>query len=81
MMNDNSPIQPTLLRLNQIIGDDKKNIPPIVPISKSAWWDGISKGKYPKPIKLSANTTVWRSDDIQKLMNRIISTSDIQFKK
>lgn len=70
-MNDNSPIQPTLLRLNQIIGNDKKNILPIIPISKSAWWDGISEGKYPKPIKLSANTTVWRSDDIQELINRL----------
>ena len=70
-MNDNSPIQPTLLRLNQIIGDDKKNILPIIPISKSAWWDGIKKGKYPKPIKLSANTTVWRSDDIQELIDSL----------
>jgi len=70
-MNDNSPIQPTLLRLNQIIGDDKKNILPIIPISKSAWWDGIKKGKYPKPIKLSANTTVWRSDHIQELIDSL----------
>lgn len=70
-MNDNSPIQPTLLRLNQIIGDDKKNIPPIIPISKSAWWDGIKKGKYPKPIKLSANTTVWRSNHIKELIDSL----------
>ena len=70
-MNDNSPIQPSLLRLNQIIGDDKRNIPAIIPISKSAWWDGIKKGKYPKPIKLSANTTVWRSDHIKELIDSL----------
>ena len=44
---------------------------PIIPISKSSWWDGISKGKYPKPIKLSENTTVWREDDIRKLIDSL----------
>ena len=43
---------------------------PIIPISKSSWWDGISKGKYPK-IKLSENTTVWREDDIRKLIDSL----------
>ena len=49
-----------LLRLKQILGDPKADplVEPIIPISKSSWWDGISKGKYPKPIKLGENTTV-----------------------
>ena len=54
-------------------GDPKADPPvePIIPISKSSWWDGISKGKYPKPIKLGENTTVWREDDIRKLIDSL----------
>ena len=53
------PQIPRLLRLKQILGDPKADPPvePIIPISKSSWWDGISRGKYPKPIKLGENTT------------------------
>ena len=36
----------------------------VVPISKSAWWEGCRTGRYPKPIKLSPRTTVWRAEDI-----------------
>ena len=67
------PQIPRLLRLKQILGDPKADPPvlPIIPISKSSWWDGINKGKYPKPIKLSENTTVWREDDIRELINNL----------
>ena len=64
---------PRLLLLKQILGDPKADPPvlPIIPISKSSWWDGISKGKYPKPIKLGENTTVWHEDDIRELINNL----------
>ena len=45
-----------LLRISQVLA--------IVPISKSAWWEGCRTGRYPKPIKLSPRTTVWRAEDI-----------------
>ena len=66
-MNDNNPVQPTLLRLKHIIGD--KTHPPIIPLSRSAWWQVVKDGRYPSPTKIGANTTVWRSDDIQKLVD------------
>ena len=56
------------LRLPQIIGDSKRGIPPIVPIGKTAWWAGCRSGKYPKPVKLGARTTVWRVEDIRALV-------------
>ena len=64
---------PRLLRLKQIIGDPRSNPPiePIIPISKSAWWEGVKSGRYPKAIKLAANTTVWREDDVRDLVERI----------
>ena len=62
-----------LLRLKHIIGDNKSTPPilPILPISKSSWWAGVKEGKYPKPIKIGNNITVWRSDEIQALISKI----------
>lgn len=61
-----------LLRLKQIIGDASANPPitPLIPISASGWWSGIRQGIYPKPLKLSKRVTVWRLQDIQKLLER-----------
>ena len=64
---------PRLLRLKQIIGDPKANPPikAIIPISKSSWWEGVKTGRYPKAIKLGANTTVWREDDVRRLIDNL----------
>jgi hypothetical protein len=59
-----------LVRLSQILGDKKKGIPPIIPISKSTWWAGVKTGRYPQPVKLSDRCTCWRVDDIRSLISR-----------
>lgn len=61
------------LRVNQIVGNPKATppIPPIIPISKSAWWAGVSAGRFPKSIKLSERVTVWRVEDIRAFMAEI----------
>ena len=53
-----------LLRIKQICGDKKSSTIGYLPISKSAWWDGVAKGKFPKPLKLGPRTTCWREADI-----------------
>ena len=64
---------PRRLRLKQIIGDPKANPPieAIIPISKSSWWEGVKTGRYPEAIKLGANTTVWREDDVRRLIDNL----------
>lgn len=57
-----------LVRLSQILGDKKKGIPPIIPVSKSTWWAGVKSGRYPQPIKLGERTTCWNVLDIRKLI-------------
>lgn len=57
------------LRLPQIIGDPKKAIPALIPVSRSSWWLGVKTGKYPQPIKLGSRTTVWRVEDIRLLID------------
>ncbi len=42
-----------------------------IPISRSSWWAGVKCGKYPAPIKLGANTTVWKAEDIHALIKQI----------
>ena len=43
----------------------------LVPISKSAWWEGCKTGRFPKPVKLGPRTTVWRAEEIMEFIDRI----------
>ncbi len=58
------------LRCKQIIGDPKANppIPAIIPVSASTWRDGVKSGRFPQPVKLPPRITVWRVEDIRKLI-------------
>lgn len=62
-----------LVRLSQILGNKEKGIPPIIPISRSAWWSGVKSGRYPQPLKLSPKCTCWRVEDIRALMARWVA--------
>src|SRR5262245_5639234 len=53
------------LRLNSILAPDGP-----VPVSKSTWWDGSRKGRYPAPVKLGPRITAWRVEDIRALIKR-----------
>lgn len=59
-----------LVRLSQILGDKKKGIPPIIPVSKSTWWEGVKSGRFPQPIKLGERTTCWDVQDIRQIIKR-----------
>jgi prophage regulatory protein len=58
------------LRLSQILGDQKAipPIPPIIPIKKSCWWQGVRDGRFPQPVKLGSRITLWRVEDIRKFV-------------
>ena len=59
-----------LLRLWQIVGDPKKNEPPLIPISKSSWWAGVKSGRFPQSVKLGPRTTAWRESEILEIVER-----------
>ena len=69
-MYQNQPSIPAFgfLRLPQILA--------IFPISKSAWWEGCRTGRFPKPVKLGARTTVWRAEDIRAFIERVSNQQD-----
>lgn len=59
------------VRLSQIVGNKKKGIAPIIPVSKSSWWAGVKSSRYPKPVKLGERTTCWRVEDIRALIEEV----------
>ena len=59
-----------LLRVKDIVRDKKGGSFGYLPISKAAWWKGVSEGKYPQPIKLGPKTTCWRESEILALMDK-----------
>jgi predicted DNA-binding transcriptional regulator AlpA len=60
------------LRLSQILGDPKADppVPPLIPVKKSCWWEGVRLGRFPKPVKLGPRVTVWKVEDIRALIDR-----------
>lgn len=42
--------------------------PGLIPVSHATWHRGVKDGRFPQPIKLSRNVTVWRVEDIRKLI-------------
>ena len=53
--------QDGMSRLSQLL--------PFLPIGKSTVWAWVRAGKFPQPIKLSDNVTVWRNSDIHDWLN------------
>jgi prophage regulatory protein len=43
-----------------------------IPVSKSTWWAGVKSGRFPQPVKLGPRITVWRVEDIRKLIERVV---------
>lgn len=41
----------------------------LYPVSRSTWWAGVKKGRYPQPCKLGERATAWRAEDIRALID------------
>lgn len=63
--------QDAFLRLGQIIGDKKRGIPPIIPVSKSVWYEGCKTGRFPKPVHLGPKTVAWPRSQIAELVEKL----------
>ena len=65
--SDTTPrlIEPGLLRLKDVLA--------LIPLSRSAWYAGIQKGKYPAPIKIGVRASAWLASDIRDLIDRLAS--------
>jgi prophage regulatory protein len=59
------------VRLSQIIGNPKKNLPALIPVSKSTWWAGVASGRFPAGVHLGPRTTAWRVEDVRALIEKL----------
>ncbi|MEO5368514.1 MAG: AlpA family phage regulatory protein [Magnetococcus sp. DMHC-1] len=70
-----SPVLPATgyLNIKTILGDKNANPPRlgIIPVSNTSWWRGIRDGRFPKPIKLTKRTNVWKVEDIKECLLKI----------
>ncbi len=64
----NSPAQEKLLRLNPVLSR--------VPVSRSAWYQGVKDGRFPAPVKLGPRTVAWREADINKLIATLAAQAE-----
>ena len=67
--------QERFYRVTDIIGDRKRGIPAMFPVSRSYWFKGVQAGKFPQPIRLSAGVVVWKGSDIDALIQRTIAAA------
>ena len=59
-----------LLRIHQVLER--------IPVSKTTWYDGIRKGRYPAPVRLTPRTSAWLESDIDGLIERLCQDMEEQ---
>jgi prophage regulatory protein len=53
------------LRANQIIGNPKKGIPALLPISRSTFWCAVRDGRFSPGVLLGPRTRAWRVEEVR----------------
>lgn len=68
MTNKNVLPDAGFVRLKQILGDPKRGIPAIIPVSRSHWHQMVKDGVYPQPVRsLGKRIAAYRVEDIRLL--------------
>ena len=44
-----------------------------IPISETAWYQGVKEGRFPAPVKLNKRASAYRVEDIRALIERLSS--------
>ena len=57
--------EPMFLSLDQVLE--------IFPVGKSTWWDGIKKGDYPAPYRLSDRRVAWSMEELRDMKARLVA--------
>jgi prophage regulatory protein len=59
------------LRQTQILGNPRRGVPGLIPVSATTWWAWVREGKAPPPVKLSSGVTAWRVEDIRAFITAL----------
>ena len=55
-----APAIPRLLRLPQVLD--------LYPVGRSTWYEGVRKGVYPRPVRISRRSVGWPAERIHELI-------------
>lgn len=58
-----------LLRIGDVLARIK--------ISRSAWYDGVKKGRFPQPVRLGPRMALWKNSEIEKLAANGLESNEI----
>lgn len=58
------------VRIRDIIGDPRRGMQGLIPVSRTTWYGWIATQRAPKPVKLG-RTSVWRIEDILALVQQL----------
>jgi prophage regulatory protein len=57
------------VKLRDIIGDRRRGISGVYPVSRSTWYAGVAAGRFPRPVKLACGRAVaWAVEDVHALI-------------
>ena len=66
-----------LMRELDIIGDRKRGISGVFPVSRSEWRAGVREGRYPRPIKMPGKAlTFWRRGEVMAMLAKIVGARE-----
>lgn len=43
----------------------------LIPVAKTAWYEGVREGRFPAPVKLTRRASGYRVEDIRALIDRL----------
>lgn len=66
-MNEIDPF----IKIDEIIGNPKKSLKALIPVSRSTWYAGIKAGIYPPGVKIGQRRIAWRYSHIAALLKRL----------
>lgn len=49
----------------------------LVPVSKTAWFKGVSEGRFPRPVKLTRRASGYRVQDVRDLIERLSNSEGV----
>ena len=48
-----------------------KEVLELIPVGESTWYRGVNSGYFPKPIKIMESISAWKTEDIEKLIEKL----------
>ncbi len=65
------------LRASSLIGNPKKGIPGLLPISRSSFWCAVREKRFPPGLLLSPRTRVWRVEEVRSWIANVGSSAQV----